>query len=61
MFYITLVLIFRYQYNKTSKVMKKVILPGITYYEVAIGRVAHVSFNPQDLIIRMALYGISLN
>ena len=41
--------------------MKKVILPGITYYEIGLGRVAHIAFNPQELIIKMAQYGFSLN
>jgi hypothetical protein len=41
--------------------MKKIVLPGITYYEVSLGGVCYMSFNPQELVVRMAQANLSLN
>ena len=41
--------------------MKKVVLLGVIYWEVEIGGVTHMSFNPQELVVKMASMGLSLN
>ena len=41
--------------------MKKIVLLGVTYWEVKIGGVTHMSFNPQELVVKMASMGLSLN
>lgn len=41
--------------------MKKVVALGITYYEVEIGGTSHLAFEPQELIVKMAQMGLSLN
>ena len=41
--------------------MKKVVLLGVIYYEIVIGGVTHMSFDPQELIIKMAQLNLSLN
>ena len=41
--------------------MKKVVALGVTYYEVELGGVCLIAFNPQELIVRMAQANISLN
>jgi hypothetical protein len=41
--------------------MKKIVLPGIIYYEVELKGVSYMAFNPQELIIRMAQINLSLN
>jgi hypothetical protein len=41
--------------------MKKVVALGVTYYEVNLGGVSLMSFDPQELIVRMALANLSLN
>jgi hypothetical protein len=41
--------------------MKKIVLLGVTYWEVEIGGVTHMSFNPQELVVKMATMGLSLN
>ena len=46
---------------KTNKIMKKVVLPGIIYYEVELKGVSYMAFNPQELVVRMAQANLSLN
>ena len=41
--------------------MKKIVLLGVTYYEVVLGGVSYMSFNPQELVVRMAQANLSLN
>jgi hypothetical protein len=41
--------------------MKKVVALGVTYYEVNLGGVSLMSFDPQELIVRMAQANLSLN
>ena len=41
--------------------MKKVVLLGVTYYEVNLGGVSFISFSPQELVVRMAQANLSLN
>jgi hypothetical protein len=41
--------------------MKKVVALGVTYYEVQLGGVCLISFDPQELVVRMAQANISLN
>ena len=41
--------------------MKKVVLLGVTYYEIEIGGTSHISFDPQELIVKMAKMNLSLN
>ena len=41
--------------------MKKVVALGVTYYEVSLGGVCFMSFNPQELVVRMAQANLSLN
>jgi hypothetical protein len=41
--------------------MRKIVLLGVTYWEVEIGGVTHMSFNPQELVVKMATMGLSLN
>lgn len=41
--------------------MKKIVLPGIIYYEVELKGVSFMSFNPQELVVRMAQINLSLN
>ena len=41
--------------------MKKVVVLGVTYYEVNLGGVSLMAFDPQELIIRMAQTNLSLN
>jgi hypothetical protein len=41
--------------------MKKIVLLGVTYWEVEIGGITHMSFNPQELVVKMATMGLSLN
>lgn len=41
--------------------MKKVVLLGVIYYEIEIGGITHLSFNPQELVIKMAQMNLSLN
>lgn len=60
------VFVMNYSYENQFSVlnqqaMKKVVLPGITYYEVVLGGVCYMSFNPQELIVRMAQANLSLN
>jgi hypothetical protein len=44
-----------------KKVMTKVVLLGVTYYEVNLGGVSYMAFNPQELVVRMAQANLSLN
>ncbi len=41
--------------------MTKVVALGVTYYEVTIGGISHMAFNPQELVVKMAQVGLSLN
>ena len=41
--------------------MVKVVKLGITYYEVNLGGVSFMAFDPQELIVRMAVINLSLN
>jgi hypothetical protein len=41
--------------------MKKVVALGVTYYEVNLGGVSYMSFNPQELVVTMAQQGMGLN
>ena len=41
--------------------MKKVVLSGVTYYEIEIGEASHMSFDPQELVVKMAQMNLSLN
>ena len=41
--------------------MKKVVALGVTYYEVVLGGVSFMSFDPQELVVRMAQANLSLN
>jgi hypothetical protein len=41
--------------------MVKVVKLGVTYYEVNLGGVSFMSFNPQELVIKMAQVNLSLN
>jgi hypothetical protein len=41
--------------------MVKVVKLGVTYYEVNLGGVSYMSFNPQELVIKMAQVNLSLN
>lgn len=41
--------------------MVKVVKLGVTYYEVNLGGVSFIAFDPQELIIRMAQENLSLN
>jgi hypothetical protein len=41
--------------------MRKIVLLGVIYWEVEIGGVTHMSFNPQELVVKMATMGLSLN
>jgi hypothetical protein len=41
--------------------MKKVVTLGVTYYEVNLGGVSFQSFDPQELVVRMATMDLSLN
>ena len=41
--------------------MKKVVALGVTYYEVELAEVSFMSFNPQELVVRMAQANLSLN
>jgi hypothetical protein len=42
--------------------MKKVVALGVTYYEVNLGGgVSIQSFDPQELVVRMATMNLSLN
>lgn len=42
--------------------MKKVVVLGVTYYEVNLGGgISIQSFDPQELVIRMAQTNLSLN
>ena len=41
--------------------MIKVVKLGVTYYEVNLGGVSYMSFEPQELIIKMAQVNLSLN
>lgn len=41
--------------------MKKIVLLGVTYYEIEIGGTTHLSFDPQELVIKMVQMGLSLN
>jgi hypothetical protein len=41
--------------------MKKIVLLGVIYWEVEIGGVTHMSFNPKELVVKMATMGLSLN
>jgi hypothetical protein len=42
--------------------MKKIVVLGVTYYEVDLGGgVSIQSFDPQELVIRMAQTNLSLN
>jgi hypothetical protein len=42
--------------------MKKIVVLGVTYYEVELGGgISIQSFNPQELVIRMAQTNLSLN
>ena len=42
--------------------MKKVVALGVTYYEVNLGGgVSIQSFDPQELVVRMAAMNLSLN
>jgi hypothetical protein len=42
--------------------MKKIVVLGVTYYEVDLGGgISIQSFDPQELVIRMAQTNLSLN
>ena len=41
--------------------MTKVVLLGVTYYEVNLGGVSYMAFNPHELVVRMAQANLSLN
>jgi len=41
--------------------MTKVVALGVTYYEVNLGGVSFMAFDPQELVIRMAQTNLSLN
>jgi len=41
--------------------MVKVVKSGITYYEVNLGSISLIAFEPQELVIRMVNMNISLN
>lgn len=41
--------------------MTKVISLGVTYYEVTIGGISHMAFDPQELVVKMAQMNLSLN
>ena len=41
--------------------MKKIVFLGVINWEVEIGGVTHMSFNPQELVVKMASMGLSLN
>jgi hypothetical protein len=41
--------------------MKKVVLSGITYYQIDLKGVSFISFDSQELIVRMAQANLSLN
>ena len=41
--------------------MKKVVLLGVTYYEVNLGGISFTSFDPRELVVRMAQANLSLN
>ena len=41
--------------------MKKVVALGVIYYEVKLGGVSFMSFDPQELVVRMAQANLSLN
>jgi|LakMenEpi03Aug12_release.lakeMendotaPanAssembly.Ray.scaffolds.fasta_scaffold4786871_2 hypothetical protein len=41
--------------------MKKVVVLGVTYYEVDLGWISFQAFNPEELIERMAVMNLSLN
>jgi hypothetical protein len=42
--------------------MKKIVVLGVTYYEVELGGgISIQSFDPQELVIRMAQTNLSLN
>jgi hypothetical protein len=41
--------------------MKKIVLLGVIYWEVEIGGTTHISFNPQELVVKMAQLNLSLN
>ena len=41
--------------------MKKVVVLGVTYYEVDLGWISFQAFNHEELIERMAVMNLSLN
>ena len=41
--------------------MNKVVVLGVTYYEVDLGFTSLVAFEPQELVVRMASMNLSLN
>jgi hypothetical protein len=41
--------------------MVKVVSLGITYYEVNLGNISLIAFEPQELVVRMANMNLSLN
>ena len=41
--------------------MKKVVVLGVTYYEVDLGFTSFFAFDPQELVVRMAMANLSLN
>ncbi len=41
--------------------MKKVVVLGVTYYEVDLGFTSIISFDPQEVVVRMAQANLSLN
>lgn len=42
--------------------MEKIVVLGVTYYEVILGGgVSIQSFDPQELVVRMAVMNLSLN
>lgn len=41
--------------------MNKVVVLGVTYWEVDLGFTSLVAFDPQELVVRMASMNLSLN
>lgn len=41
--------------------MVRVVESGIIYYEIVLGGISLIAFDPQELIIRMAVINLSLN
>ena len=41
--------------------MTKVVLEDVTFYQIDLGYTSIFSFNPQELVVRMATMNLSLN